>query len=171
MSNLQFRVATEADVPIIRGLVEASFRATDPRPGWTAGRALSEDFTVTNQFVANTVLPTATDREWLVACDEEGKIIGCCTLRLCKPGLTRLGMLSVDTTLQRGGFGKEIVLEAENFCRKRWSAERMELNALSIRERLIEWYERQGYCKTGEVEVENVPVHGELRFVVLEKKI
>ena len=60
---------------------------------------------------------------------------------------------------------------AERFARQKWNAKVMQLNAIDERDLLIGCYEKEGHVKTGEVEVYQLDVIGEMRFLIMEKKL
>ena len=48
-------------------------------------------------------------REFVVAADEEGRVIGCGALKLYTPQLAEVVSLAVDDAAQRGGVGRRLV--------------------------------------------------------------
>ena len=57
-------------------------------------------------------------REFVVAADSEGRVVGCGALRVYTPQLAEVASLAVDETVHRGGIGRRLVeqlaLEAQN---------------------------------------------------------
>jgi len=60
-------------------------------------------------------------------------------------------MFAVRPTLQGGGLGKAVLAEAERLVVERWGVSEMHMTVISVREELIEWYERRGYRRTGKM--------------------
>lgn len=171
--NIHFRIATLDDAPQVQQLVQAAFRAEDSRPQWTADMALGASFTVNIQSVINQI--NKPEGEILVAVDgKDGAVIA--SIEATRRGiLGRLSMIAVEQRYQQAGLGRRVLAHAEDYCRRAWSVQRFGLDALSTRERLIEWYERQGYQKTGELtpfpvrEIDGKPLGDDLCFVQMEK--
>ncbi|GKT85578.1 GNAT N-acetyltransferase [Colletotrichum tofieldiae] len=89
------------------------------------------------------------DAAIIMAIDQNGALVGSVETVKRNAGLARFGMLSVDPNQQRGGIGRQLLAYAEGYARQ-WGVGTFGLNALSSREKLIEWYERCGYKKSGE---------------------
>ena len=57
-------------------------------------------------------------REFVVAADAEGQVVGCGALRVYTPQLAEVASLAVDETVHRGGIGRRLVeqlaIEAQN---------------------------------------------------------
>lgn len=96
--------------------------------------------------------------------------IACVGVRVKAPGRARISFLAVSPSAQGGGIGRQVVAEAEAYCKKTWAVTTMELNALSERHMLMEWYGRQGYTKTGKSETDLIDgVH--LTFIMMDKAV
>ncbi|EFQ30676.1 acetyltransferase [Colletotrichum graminicola] len=169
---LNFRVAKPEDAPKIQQLVQAAFRAEDSRADWTADMELGRSF----QYSVEEVLKTINnpDAAIIMASDENGVLLGSIGIIKCNDNLARFAMLSVDPEQQCGGIGRRVLAYAEDFARN-WNLRTFGLNALSSREKLIAWYERCGYKKSGETSpfpVDQLPqlnLPKDLCFVELEK--
>lgn len=61
-------------------------------------------------------------------------------------------MFAIDPAAQGGGLGKTMMAHCEAAARDLWRAQSMMLTVISLRDSLIEWYERRGYVRTGEHE-------------------
>ena len=84
-------------------------------------------------------------------------------------------MLTVSPGLQAGGIGKKLLSAAESYATSN-HFNTIIMMVISIRTELIEWYERRGYQRTGEIKpFPKDPKFGlpkqHLEFVVLEKII
>ena len=88
-----------------------------------------------------------------------------------------LGLFTVDPALQKQHLGRALLSAAEDFA-KAHGARLMRMGVLNVREALIAWYERRGYCRTGETEPYpygdnrfGTPLRDDLEFVILEKQL
>jgi ribosomal protein S18 acetylase RimI-like enzyme len=84
-------------------------------------------------------------------------------------------MLTVTPELQGAGIGKELLKAAEQHARAN-GCRKVTMTVISVREELINWYERHGYNVTGEKQpFPTDPKFGlprrPLEFIVLEKAI
>ena len=70
------------------------------------------------------------------------------------------GMFAINPDLQAGGFGKQMIREAELFVQREWNANKMVMEVIPVRHELIAFYERRGYRLTGKVKP--FPVNPEL---------
>ncbi|KAK2010858.1 acetyltransferase [Colletotrichum eremochloae] len=171
---LDFRVAMAEDAPQLQRLVQAAFRAEDKRADWTADMKLGRSF----QYSVEEVLTTINnpDTAIIMASDQNGVLLGSVGIVKRNDSLVRFVMLSVNPEQQCGGIGRRVLAYAENFARS-WGVKTFELNALSSRERLIEWYERCGYKKTGQTSpfpadrLSQLDLPKDLCFVELEKDV
>ncbi|KAJ5621243.1 hypothetical protein N7528_006026 [Penicillium herquei] len=186
MIPLTFRLATPDDAPSIQDLIQTAFRAADTRKNWTADLELGRDFSVEISSVLNTIqkpnqgillaftgvtaggTPSDNESEHLVA-----------SVEITKKGPTRarFSLFSVRHEYQQAGIGRRVLAQAELYCREKWGPVIFELDALSTREQLIAWYERQGYEQTGmqtSFPVELYPdldLSCDLAFVEMEKRV
>ncbi|KAK1700062.1 acyl-CoA N-acyltransferase [Colletotrichum godetiae] len=146
---LQFRIATVDDAPQVAQLVEAAFRAEDSRADWTADMELGRSFNYsTDNALRNINNP---DAEVLMGFDPHG-VFAASVQVVFKPEahMARIVLLSVNPQLQRSGGGRQALGSAEEYARQHYDIKKFGLNALSSREKLIAWYERCGYQRTGE---------------------
>lgn len=162
------RLATSADLPELRALIESAYRGDSARGGWThEADLLDDDRTDEAQLAAAIADP---DRRVLVA-EAEGRLVGTVTISLVGPSRAYLGMLCVDPRLQTAGLGRVLVQAAEDRAREDFAAWTMEMTVIDKRRELIAWYERRGYRATGETRP--FPVAGDFPFamVVLERNL
>ncbi|KAJ9488798.1 hypothetical protein VN97_g4481 [Penicillium thymicola] len=173
MNELNFRVATEKDAAQLQQLVESAFRAEDSRKGWTDDLGLSSSFHLDVQDILAMI--NKLDSVMLMATDDQNTLVGSIGTSKRDANQARLYMLAVDTSVQRGGIGRQILAYAEDYCQQTWGVTTLGLNALSNREELISWYSRRGYKPTGETspfpreKFENLVLPGDLCFVEFEK--
>ncbi|KAI5459734.1 acyl-CoA N-acyltransferase [Mariannaea sp. PMI_226] len=172
-SDVTFRTATPDDAAQLQELVQSAFRAEDSRQDWTADMGLSASFTIDIEVILGKI--TQTDSEMLMAIGDDNALVACIGVNRPKPDLARLFLLAVDQRWQQGGLGRQVLAYAEDYCIRTWDVKRLGLNALSTREKLISWYERRGYQKTGELtpfparELNGVVIPDDMCFVEMEK--
>jgi len=83
----------------------------------------------------------------LLAPASDGRIAACVYLEI-QGERGYFGLLSVDPSLQGGGFGRQLVAEAEDVCRAA-GCEVMEIWVVNLRQELPPFYRRLGYVETG----------------------
>ena len=81
--------------------------------------------------------------------NHDGQITGCVHLQKRGEKLY-LGMLTVSPTLQANGLGRLLLQAAEDYARS-IHYHTITMTVITTRTELLEWYERRGYAKTGEV--------------------
>jgi GNAT superfamily N-acetyltransferase len=139
------RFATYEDVPAVAALIERAYRGPEAATGWTTETHLltgprSHLGEVTRRF-------HEPDSRFLVA-DDEGQLVGCAFLQR-RGGEAYFGMFAVRPDRQGMGLGSELLADSEGAARDLWSSGAMTMSVISVREDLIEWYERRGYERTG----------------------
>jgi ribosomal protein S18 acetylase RimI-like enzyme len=151
--TLSFRTATSEDIPSLLPLIKRAYRGEASRQGWTTEADLVADDRIDAAGLLAKI--SAPAGAVLVATDSSssssGPFISCCEL-LHQPGSKRayFGLFAVDPLLQGGGIGKTVLAHAEDYARRTWGVETMEMTVIWTRSELIAWYERRGYRKTGE---------------------
>lgn len=168
------RLATPADIPAIHRLVEGAYRGDSARRGWTHEADLL-DGQRTDLTALAAILSDPAQR---VMVADAGTLVGCVQVTRVDTGLGYLGMLSVDPTMQGGGWGRRLMTAAETLARDQFGASRMEMTVIRQRGELIAWYERCGYRRTGEARPFplddprfGMPRTRDLEFVVLARSL
>ncbi|KAK3303751.1 uncharacterized protein B0T15DRAFT_513890 [Chaetomium strumarium] len=147
---LHFRVATPTDAARLYPLVQSAYRGNESRLGWTneadllAGDRISVEgilakithpegavllATATTAHTSSSAANGAAAEEG----EEEEVLIACCEVLRRTPETAYFGMFAVSPRRQGGGVGKQVLAHAEEHCK-----------------RLIAWYLRRGYRRTGE---------------------
>jgi ribosomal protein S18 acetylase RimI-like enzyme len=116
------------------------------------------------------------DREArFVIAEDGGRLVGCALVRREGHG-AYFGMFAIDPDLQGGGLGKLMMSHCEEAARVLWGSKSLRLTVISLRIKLIEWYERRGYQRTGESEpfpfdTATGALRTDFDLTVLQKKI
>ena len=171
------RPATVADHEELSSLINSAYRGDSSRAGWTT----EADFLEGQRIDAEMLRIELGQAGHTMLCLREtanGPIIGCVLLRKFRNDNgegSYLGMLTVKPNLQDAGLGRALMTEAESFA-KNHGAKKIVLRVIHLRDSLMEWYERQGYKKTGDTQPfpygndrEGLPLRDDLHFVVFEK--
>lgn len=145
---VSIHIATGQDAPAVRALVESAYRGDGSREGWTT----EADFFKSSRISVEEVHSKITEPEGavLMARDKAGDLIACC--EIVKRGENRayFGLFAVDPQRQGGGIGSFVLREGENFAKRELGCTELELQVISLRNELIEYYERRGYLKREE---------------------
>lgn len=176
---LKFRFATAADAAAIADLVESGYRGDRSRAGWTTEADLLDGQRTSVEGVLE-LLDQPGSHVLLgerAAGDGSSELIASAQLEH-HDGHAYFGMFSVRPGLQNGGYGKQMLAEAERIAREDWGIEQMRMSVIEQRAELIAWYERRGYVRTGEFlpfpygdERFGLPKRPDLRFLVLAKEL
>jgi ribosomal protein S18 acetylase RimI-like enzyme len=153
-------------------LVNSAYRGDSSRQGWTTEADLL-DGTRTDAAAIKELIETPGVA--ILKYVESNEILACVELKKENDKLY-LGMLTVKPILQGKGIGKELLKAAEEEA-KILKCTSIFMTVISVRQELINWYNRHGYLLTGERKpfAFNDPRFGQpkmkLEFIVLEKKI
>jgi len=144
---MTFRIATPADAPALRALIERAYRGRAARAGWTHEADLL-DGPRTTPAAIDDILADPAQRVLLRHAD--AALVASVVVANCGDGTAYLGMLAVDPAAQAQGLGRALIDAAEAFAAREWGATRMEMTVIHVRAELIAYYERRGYALTGE---------------------
>ena len=164
--------AVAEDVPALNMLVNSAYRGESSRRGW----ATEADLIGGTRIDEAAMLDLINDANTTVLKYTEGGVIrGCVELRTERDSLY-LGLLTVQPDLQGKGIGKTLMFAGEAFGRKH-GCKKVRMTVVSVRDKLIAWYERHGYSLTGERKPFKMPDERfgiprmPLEFVVMEKAL
>jgi ribosomal protein S18 acetylase RimI-like enzyme len=139
--------ATLTDVPELTALINSSYRGESSKKGWTTEANLIDGQRINNESLTEQMEdPKAVI---LKNIDDIGKITGCVYLQERGDKLY-LGMLTVSPLLQANGLGRQLLQAAEDYARS-INYHTITMTVITTRIELLNWYERRGYQKTGEV--------------------
>ncbi len=145
MYEPSFRFAKTTDIEVIVALVQSAYRGEASRAGWTTEVEFLDGQRTDPVEVGE--LLTRSDSRMLLA-EKDGRLLACCHLE--KQG-TRcyFGMFAVVPGMQGAGLGRHTLDTAEHFARVEWGCHSMEMQVIDLRVKLIAWYERCGYRRSG----------------------
>jgi N-acetylglutamate synthase-like GNAT family acetyltransferase len=139
--------ATITDIPELVVLINSAYRGESSKKGWTTeanligGQRIDDEGLTEQMSDPNSVILKNTNKD--------GHITGCVYLQKRSEKLY-LGMLTVSPTLQANGLGRQLLEAAENYARS-INYHSITMTVITTRTELLDWYERRGYDKTGEV--------------------
>ncbi|MEO6252625.1 MAG: GNAT family N-acetyltransferase [Ferruginibacter sp.] len=139
-------LATPADIPSIKDLLNNTYRGEASKQGWTTEADLIAGNTRADENMLQEVMQR-TGSIFLKYADEE-KITGCVNLQQ-QGNKLYLGMFSVAPKLQGRGIGKQLLKAAETYA-LHVGCSAIYMHVVSVRTELINWYKRHGYRDTGE---------------------
>jgi ribosomal protein S18 acetylase RimI-like enzyme len=170
------RTADKGDVAALVALIQSAYRGESSTEGWTTEAALLGGQRTDREAIAETIASPKT--RVIVAVDGAGDLIGCCAVERVDQQRAYFGTFAVRPRLQGAGLGKRLLAEAERVARHDWGCDRLEMQVIAQRTDLIEWYERRGYRRTGEVQAFpygeerfGLPLRDDLYFVRLGKSL
>jgi ribosomal protein S18 acetylase RimI-like enzyme len=172
-----FTVCAPTELGEVVDLVNAAYRGSEGKAGWTHEQGFLDGQRVTVELLKQDLAeaPSAS----ILLLREGTRLLACVRTEMTRASSGEpacyIGMLAVQPTLQDGGVGRRVLEHAESEGRRR-GAVAARLTVVSIRDSLIAWYERRGYRRTGETEAFpyedrrfGTPLRDDLAFVVLEK--
>ncbi len=154
---MALRTASEADLPILVGLVNAAF-------------VVESFFKIGDRTSERECRQMMQLGEFLLLDDPPGTPVGCVYIR---PEGARgyFGMLAVDPARQGRGYGRRLIEAAEEACRTR-GCRAIDVHIVNLREELPALYRRFGYVESGTLPFTHTqhasrPCH----FVVMTKNL
>lgn len=142
--NYKIEIAGPADVSALNKLVNSAYRGESSKKGWATEADLIDGTRIDEAILLDLINDTHTT---VLKYTEDGVILGCVELRIEKDNLY-LGMLTVQPDLQAKGIGKKLLFAGEEFARKQ-GCKKVVMTVITLRDKLIVWYERHGYSLTG----------------------
>jgi ribosomal protein S18 acetylase RimI-like enzyme len=166
-------IANENDIAALVTLMDSAYRGEDAKQGWTN----ESDLFIGNKRTDETTVTELMQKPgavFLKSVNDKNEIEACVFLKK-KGNRLYLGMFSVSPKAQGKGLGKKLLVAADAHARQQ-ECTSIYMTVITVRKELIEWYERNGYRKTGEVlpfptdEKFGIPKQP-LEMLVLEKVI
>ncbi|MGC2151785.1 MAG: GNAT family N-acetyltransferase, partial [Terriglobales bacterium] len=146
--NPAMRFAEAADIQAIADLVNTAFRP--------------ERFFVTTDRTNPEKVAALFLKGKFILIFDGGALAGCVYIEL-RAERGYFGLLAVDPARQHGGFGRQLIEAAENYCRAA-GCRFMDLTFVNLRQKLPGYYRRFGYVESGVLpfppdQHPNQPVH------------
>ncbi|WP_213993599.1 GNAT family N-acetyltransferase [Sodalis sp. dw_96] len=172
---MELNIAEVKDLDKVAELVNQAYRGISA-PDWTTEVGLI-DGPRTNQHSLEDMIENGASIILLALDNVSRKLAGCVALTPMDSGEWYLSMLAVSPHVQSSGVGRSIMTGAEKFARDA-GARSLKISVINVREKLIEWYERRGFTKTGDTEPfpyddpgVGVPLRDDLALVTLTKSL
>lgn len=171
---MKLEASREEDLPEIVALTNLAFRGG---AGWTVENTYIEGERISLENLKDDIAesPGARLMIWREAADD--RLLGSVWLEPKKSGVWYMGMLAVHPERQEQQLGRKM-LEASEALVRQEKGERIRISVVNVRDRLIAWYERRGYVRTGEREPFPYgnerfghPLRDDLEFIMLEKAL
>ncbi|MEO8766716.1 MAG: GNAT family N-acetyltransferase, partial [Ginsengibacter sp.] len=153
-------------------LINSAYRGEHSTKGWTTEAHLLDGLRTDEESLGD--MMNKKEAVLLKFCDENIILQGCVYLERTGNKMY-LGMLTVSPLEQTKGIGKQLLRAAEKYTGDE-NCTVVRMTVISVRKELINWYEKRGYHKTGEMvpfppndklALPNQP----LEFVVMEKEV
>ena len=170
----ELRLAVSADAERLVELVRSAYRGEASRRGWASEAHLVAGDRINTAQVLDTINGPSS---LILVLDDASDIEACCQLEDRGDGLVYFGTFAVSPYLQGYGVGGRLIAEAERQAILTFGANVLEITVLAQQEKLMAWYERLGFKRTGENrlfpadETLALPLRDDLYFVVLRKKL
>jgi ribosomal protein S18 acetylase RimI-like enzyme len=174
MTGVSIRPARPADAGVLTNLIRSAYRGQDSRAGWTSEADLVEGERISRDQVLAMI---SAGGSVLLVGEHAGQIVACCQLRDEGAGLAYFGTFAVSPQAQGAGLGRQLMAEAERQAVTAFAATRLEMTVLAQQDKLIAYYERRGFRRTGATRPFPAdsryarPLRDDLYFVVLEKPL
>jgi N-acetylglutamate synthase-like GNAT family acetyltransferase len=139
---MDFRFATESDLPAITALINAAFKV--------------EAFFIERDRLSFEDAQAHFAKGRFLLAEENGAIAGVVYVEL-RGDRGYLGLLSVAPAQQKSGLGRRLTLAAEEFAREMGS-HHMDLSVINLRTELPPFYRKLGYTEIG-----TAPIHDHMR--------
>ncbi|WP_445372109.1 GNAT family N-acetyltransferase [Methylomonas sp. HW2-6] len=145
---LAFSRADANDAEALAELINSAYRGETSRLGWTTEADLLEGRRID---AAGIVKLLAAADSLILVCRQHGQLLGSVHLQY-GAGQVQIGMLAVSPCHQGQGIGKQLLRQAEQWAEQVWPVQRFSMAVIPLRQELIEFYQRRGYRRTGQIQ-------------------
>lgn len=128
------RIALPSEAKAITNVINAAFRQ-------------AESFFIERDRIAGEQVQSLLQTGEFLISEEDDAITGCVYVEM-QGDRSYLGLLAVNPMAQKSGLGSSLMTAAEDHCRKAGSRF-MDIQIVSLREELPDFYHRRGYVETG----------------------
>ena len=174
MTGAQIRLARADDADALTELIKSAYRGEASQAGWTSEADLVEGERISVDQVRAMI---GHGGSLMLAGENETGVVACCQLQNRGSGLAYFGTFAVSPQDQGAGLGRQLMAEAEHQAVTAFAARRLEMTVLAQQDKLIAYYERRGFARTGETRPFPAdpryarPRRDDLYFVVLVKDL
>jgi len=166
--------ATVSDFPEVVALTNLAFRGEE---GWTVESKYIEGQRLDLEMLEETLAQHPAGMLLIWRDEADDTLLGSVWLEPEKDGDWYMGLLAVRPEQQGRQLGRKMLDACEETVRAE-GAKRMVISVVNVRSRLVAWYERRGYVKTGESKPfpyddprVGKPLRDDLEFLVLVKQL
>lgn len=142
-----FRHATHNDIPTLASLINRSYRGDSSRAGWTT----EADLLSGKRIDKAELIQLLNDPESLILISHSEDSVFATIHAHHENESVHFGLFAVEPSLQGVGIGKELLAYAESEAIRKWGVSAAIMEVITHRRELIEYYERRGYLRTGEM--------------------
>lgn len=142
-----FRHATIDDIATLTSLLNRSYRGESSRAGWTT----EADLLSGKRIDESGLFQLFNNTDSLVLVAQSNEIIIGTIYAHHQNDTVNFGLFAIEPTLQGSGIGKAMLSYAESEAHHTWKINTAIMEVITHRIELIEYYERRGYKRTGEV--------------------
>lgn len=143
--NQNISKATVEDIPQLVQLVNSAYRGESSKLGWTTEADLLEGIRTDEESLKELM---NKEGSVLLKYVDGQHITGCVNLQK-QGGQIYLGMLTVAPHMQAKGIGKQLLFASEKYASEN-NCTSIIMTVITVRNELIQWYQRHGYQLTGE---------------------
>lgn len=147
---LHFFKAELVDAEPVAKLINTAYRGETSRKGWTTEADMLDGLRTTTADIAKII---HRDDAFILTGVMNDEVVAaiCCERQIIAAKHTvHFGMIAVKPTLQNKGHGKDLIYAAETMTKREWRVAGFHMTVISLRQEVIEFYERLGYERTGE---------------------
>lgn len=143
-------IANKTDVVYLYDLLNQAYRGTE---GWTTENDLVAGSRCSK---ADIICDLQSPDNYTLVYKPDGFIQACISVQKID-NKAYIGSFAVNPKLQNSGIGKTVLKLAEQFAISKFQPEQFIMVVLSSRTELIEYYERRGYQRNGNIK--KYPIH------------
>lgn len=143
-----YRLATLNEAPAITALINRSYRGDSSRYGWTTEADLLDGKRIDEAGIM--ALFEDSNSQIFIAENEDKTIIGTLHAHHQSEAI-HFSLFAIEPTKQGNGVGKQLLAFAENESLRILGSGTAIMEVISSRKELIDYYERRGYKRTGEM--------------------
>lgn len=142
-----FRHATHNDIPTLTSLLNRSYRGDSSRIGWTT----EADLLSGKRIDEARLIQLLNDPDSLILIAQSEESILATIHAHHETENVHFGLFAVEPSFQGGGIGKKLLAYGESEATRKWGVTTAIMEVITHRVELIEYYERRGYMRTGEM--------------------